>query len=757
MQAEEIREVVVVFKSHFDIGFTAPTEEVLQFYADEMLTHALYSLDATTDRESGQFMWTLPAWPLREILRRCSPKNRICLEQYIYQDRVAWHALPFTSHVDFLGADDMLWGMEVARELCRTYNKPLRRTAKMTDVPGHGRMLAEFLALGGVEFLHLGCNQFATPPAVPELFWWEAPSGKRILVQYSKGGYGTGLLPPKDWCLPVWMVFIGARDNGLPPTPQEVDALHQKLAGIYPNAKIRSGTLEDAWALYRDVLTAELPVVTKDLADTWIHGVGTYPREVSVVRRLRQRMLRIEGAMFAQWPRLAQSERQELINRHSQARENMGLFGEHTWGLDVKTWLGPIPSYDASDFSAFLTTKPSLRMERSWDQQRAYARTAEQACMMMETQLNLKPARPMARTSVQVSAGTIQSKAWMITYKPETGVITGIYNKEQSAWIMRDERGVVQYRYDVYSAQDMTDYFRAFAYRFSDWGVNDCGRMKYPEEEHVTLTPVFLGTSQAEDNITFHYERASDAGPYGDAQRIDIVFRLPDTGPMPINVQLYNKAPTAFVESGHLCFGFAAQPPCRWRINKLGYVLDPARDIVRDANHAYYALEYFAALLTDDWVAMVETLDTPLVSLGESGVFRFTHEYQEHAPQMQFCLFNTMWGTNFPQWIQGDASFWFFLHAYDSQDEAGLYRHAVHTPETLPVTVSEGVQIVSLLPGKGKWMLYLHNLLNRTQEVSVRWEGVDLTFGDVKRGDDIRLSMRPYAYELLWCQRRDET
>ena len=60
--------------------------------------------------------------------------------------------------------------------------------------------------------------------------------------------------------------------------------------------------------------------------------------------------------------------------------EQIALFEEHTWGADVKTWLGPDRAYEKE---AFLETKDSEAcrfMERSWEEQRERARKAE-ACV----------------------------------------------------------------------------------------------------------------------------------------------------------------------------------------------------------------------------------------------------------------------------------------------------------------------------------------------------------------------------------------
>ena len=56
--------------------------------------------------------------------------------------------------------------------------------------------------------------------------------------------------------------------------------------------------------------------------------------------------------------------------------EDVSLFEEHTWGADVKTWLGPDRVYEKE---LFLEAKPSESyqfMEASWEEQRERARRA---------------------------------------------------------------------------------------------------------------------------------------------------------------------------------------------------------------------------------------------------------------------------------------------------------------------------------------------------------------------------------------------
>ena len=62
----------------------------------------------------------------------------------------------------------------------------------------------------------------------------------------------------------------------------------KEIQKTYPDAEIVCGTMDD---FYRELETCDLsdvPVLQKDMADTWIHGVGAYPKEVGVLRKDRK-------------------------------------------------------------------------------------------------------------------------------------------------------------------------------------------------------------------------------------------------------------------------------------------------------------------------------------------------------------------------------------------------------------------------------------------------------------------------------------
>ena len=66
----QIKKVILVFKTHFDIGFTKLSREVLDDYAGKMLDRVAETCDATRDMGALKYVWTMPAWPLKTMRDR---------------------------------------------------------------------------------------------------------------------------------------------------------------------------------------------------------------------------------------------------------------------------------------------------------------------------------------------------------------------------------------------------------------------------------------------------------------------------------------------------------------------------------------------------------------------------------------------------------------------------------------------------------------------------------------------------------------
>ena len=316
---------------------------------------------------------SMSAWPLLQSLKPGNANEDVIsnAEGLIKQGQIAWHVLPFTTHTEFCGLEELIRGMYFSRQLSSSFGIwPI--SAKMTDVPGHTWILPSLLAKANVKFLHLGCNESCESPEVPILFFWEGPDGNRVLVFYNNGGYGSSLVPPKDWNLPVWLAVMHTGDNIGPQDPSVIRNILMEVQEEMPDVEVIVGTLDDFYYQISPYMK-DIPIVKKDLADSWIRGAGSYPKEVGLLRSLRHVVADAEKALSFGTILSLMDECFCGVNKRKidLAFENCILFDEHTWGLDVKTTLGFNMVYKKKDFISRRKTSGYKRLEESWDEQRA--------------------------------------------------------------------------------------------------------------------------------------------------------------------------------------------------------------------------------------------------------------------------------------------------------------------------------------------------------------------------------------------------
>ena len=283
----ETEHVWVVFKTHFDIGYTAPVAQVLDRYRGPMVDNAMAVIAANRTSPSGQrFSWTLPGWPLaRMIDQQQTPDRRAKVIEALKEGWLAVHALPFSLHTESLDLEDLVRGLHFSSQIARDLGKPLPIGAKMTDVTCHSWVLPTLLRHAGIRFFHLGCNAGCTPARVPPLFWWDGPDGSRILCAYTPD-YGSPPIPGRGWPAKNYLAMIMEGDNHGPPTAEEVENVRCTIAAELPKAKVTFGTLDD----FAKAIEEEKPilqVIRADMPDTWIHGLLSNPIETALARNIR--------------------------------------------------------------------------------------------------------------------------------------------------------------------------------------------------------------------------------------------------------------------------------------------------------------------------------------------------------------------------------------------------------------------------------------------------------------------------------------
>ena len=384
-----VKEIIVIFKTHFDIGYTHRVKDIVQFYRTDMIDKALDIMDQTRDLpKDQQFSWTAPGWVMAKVLEDWpgqTPERHRRLEEAFKSGRFVTHAMPFSVQSQLLFPEDVARSYESSSFVSRKYGLPLPRGAKMTDVPSQASVLATGLAQGGIKLMHIGCNWPSGSVKYPPLFWWQGPDGSRVLTLYSPvygtttalnwpyewggkdPGVGRNLIPPANWPYNVWPAIIVTTDNSGPPGAGDVKALFDEAAKKMPGVKIRVGRLED----FADAILPthpNLPVIKAEAPDTWIHGCMSDPGGMKISRNINPFIPVTEqlNMQLKNWDISVGDITKDI----SKAYENVLLYSEHTWGGSAS-----VDKYG----EAFKKLSPESYkdLEGSWEDKTDYIRTTE--------------------------------------------------------------------------------------------------------------------------------------------------------------------------------------------------------------------------------------------------------------------------------------------------------------------------------------------------------------------------------------------
>lgn len=707
-----VEQVVVVFKQHYDLGYTKLASEVLEYYRTEMMDKALATC-AETDMlpPEQRFVWTMPGWPMWHMLGpQQTPERREAILQRVREGRFVVHALPFTTHTESLELEDLVRGLWFAVDVCNRAGVPMPRDAKMTDVPSHSWVLPTLLKHAGVEFLHIGGNSACPGPSVPPLFWWEGPDGSRLLTM-SNVGYGTGLVPPADWPHKTWLALIHTGDNQGPPSVKDVEALLAEAKEKLPGVAIRMGRLSD----FSDAILAEhpdLPVVRGDMPDTWIHGIASLPEATATARRCRpllgayENLVTFHGTVGG----IATPPFPEFNSIHG--FEQSLLYGEHTWGYDIGHFGERLYG---DDWRKARRDGRYARLEQSWADHAAYAMAADSAISDefkgvlqalaarvavsgprvvvfnplpwprsdvvalpeaaatafhdvegflnpgLVSALGYKSLRPEDILSgdnscrADAQTGLLENEWFTIRFDKERGGIVSLVDRRTGReWVDgTSEFAVGQFLHEKYDSADAQEYLDSYPLHHESWVAKDFGKPGLPDAPHETQSPRFETCTASSDSASAALELKTAAGDGQMRLRITVYETLPA---IDVTWSIEEKTATPWPEAGWLCFPFAVQD-AKFRLGRLGGIVDPATDIVPGANRDVFCLNTGVRMIAPDGSSVgLCPLDSPLVSLERRGLWKYSPKLVPQKGTVLVNLFNNLWSTNFAQWVEGSIT-----------------------------------------------------------------------------------------------------
>ena len=412
-----IHTVHMIFMNHLDIGYTTTIMTVLNEYVHtyfqkvEQLGDSMRALEGT-----DRFIYTTHPW-LMSLLMECpcpppsdgSNPNATCaarslnnslapsltcagvaeiqaFKNAVAKGDIAWHAAPMNNQFENQSPLLIEAGLKLTRQYDKQFygpNKKFNETITMADrdVIYVTRGIIPFLSKYGVEGLTIGSNGANYPPQVPKLHVWKDEStGTDVIVVYHPYGYGGFTASTCDGpgkcgdCAEapngVALCTEFRTDNTGPPgSTDEIISSLDAVRAEYPKASVFASTFDN---FIRDVLPVKdkLPVVTKEVGDTWMYGAPSDPLKMAQSRETQRvweecvaREKGATGENSCDW-------------ETSAAIRNMSRWmmktPEHTWGTPGVSGWGGGNTYNMSTFGQQLTTAPFVDASSSWAEQRIY-------------------------------------------------------------------------------------------------------------------------------------------------------------------------------------------------------------------------------------------------------------------------------------------------------------------------------------------------------------------------------------------------
>jgi hypothetical protein len=692
---------------------------VLLTYFNDYLPRAM-NLAETLRRIDGdeRYVWTIAAWMLYEYLEQASREDRKRMEAAVTAGDIAWHAMPFTWQSEMLDRSLIASALKLSASLDIRFGK---RTiaGKLTDVPGHTRGLISPLAEAGIQFLDIGDNPGCKAPAVPSLrlpgwqptaanselaeplnpekmrivsdvmkygltetearrlisdspfeqdphlFNWRNPEGAQLTVLYHPFGYGsTTAIPGTNFAISIRV----AADNSGPHSANEVKAYYASLRGHFPGARIVATDLSTI-ARALQTIRPHLPLVTDEIGDTWIYGVGSDPGKVSRFRELaRLRREWLSQSRFASGDALDLALTSRLI-----------LGAEHNWGLSTGQYLKHHEVYSPDQLAAARIERPEFqKADDEWVAKRrdtAIAITTLPPPLQREARERLTaltPSLPDSRDLKRVEPGTeIETALFVISFDRETSAIVKLRNRKTGRAWASSKHPLASFRYETFTSVDFTR-FNA-EYNTARFASNDFGKPgldRYPVQSRAWQPRLSqLGVDQ---NGRGHRIVADLLMPEPDAamaalvawpKRMSLEVSLPEDEPtVHIVFQCFDKRANRLPEAMWLSFSPDAPDANGWLLEKVEQPISPL-EVMANGNRHLHAVTKDVSYRDANGTFVLETLDAPLVAPGQRSLLKFDNTQPQMSHGVHVNLYNNLWGTAFPQWYGDDMRFRFVIKA----------------------------------------------------------------------------------------------
>mgnify|MGYP002629749300 CR=1 FL=1 len=344
--------VYFVQHTHTDIGYTRPQTEILP----EHLRYIDYTLDYCdqTDNypEDAKFRWTCEAsWAVREYLKSRPQEQIDRLIKRINEGRIEVTGM-FFNYSEIVDET----GLAAQTKTIKQFNDSGIHvtTAMQNDVNGIGWCLADYFQGTGVKYLIMGQHghRARIPFDKPTAFWWESPSGNKLLAYRSehymygntvgltsgnidifRKGLGDYLINLEGKGYPyshTALQFSGYITDNAPPSTIASDMVKEwNEQYLWPKLKI--AVASDFMKYLETNYSDSLEIQRVAWPDWWTDGAGSAMNEAKTCRNTHADMIANTGLLSI--AKLLGAKLPDDINEDiTEVYDDLLFYDEHTYG-----------------------------------------------------------------------------------------------------------------------------------------------------------------------------------------------------------------------------------------------------------------------------------------------------------------------------------------------------------------------------------------------------------------------------------------
>lgn len=352
------KEIDLIHHSHTDIGYSHIQEDVIKIHSQN-IRQALRLIDKTKNYPEGsRFIWNIESsWAVENFLNEATEEEKELFFTAVKNKQIEISATYANILSGLSTPEEMHWITEYSRKLRDEKRLPIK-TSMLSDVPGISWSMIPALAQYGFKYFSNGPNYVEMFPDKGDrvghtireqgnkAFWWKSALGNDSILMWTCGkGYSSwheltqGAIHEKGpekiaaylneldsinypYSIVQWRYNIVA-DNG--PTDSTICDFVKMWNEKYESPKLVLANVTDMFERFEKQYGKMIPTLSGDFTPYWEDGAYSTAKEESAVRELSEKFLKLE--VIAKQKNI--SVNSDLLY---QAKRNILLFHEHTWG-----------------------------------------------------------------------------------------------------------------------------------------------------------------------------------------------------------------------------------------------------------------------------------------------------------------------------------------------------------------------------------------------------------------------------------------